>query len=57
MIEMRRSIRILFLFCVMLLAASVAAQTPKWQDLYKVKKKDTIYGIAQKFGITIDELM
>ena len=41
----------------MLLASSVAAQTPKWQDLYKVKKKDTIYGIAQKFGITIDELM
>ena len=54
---MRRSIRILFLFCAMLLASSVAAQTPKWQDLYKVKKKDTIYGIAQKFGITIDELM
>ena len=41
-IEMRRSIRIPFLLCAWLLASSVVAQTAKWQDLYKVKKKDTI---------------
>lgn len=56
-IEMRRSIRILFLLCAWLLASSVVAQTAKWQDLYKVKKKDTIYGIAHKYNITIEELM
>lgn len=39
------------------MASSVMAQTAKWQDLYKVKKKDTIYGIAQKYNITIDELI
>ena len=54
---MRRSIRILFLLCAWLLASSVVAQTAKWQDLYKVKKKDTIYGIAHKYNITIEELM
>ena len=54
---MRRSIRILFLLCVCLLTSSLMAQTAKWQDLYKVKKKDTIYGIAKKYNITIDELL
>ena len=29
----------------------------KYQDLYKVKKKDTIYGIAKKYNITIDQLI
>ena len=29
----------------------------KWQDMYKVKKKDTIFGIAKKYGITMPELM
>lgn len=54
---MKRLIRFLFLFCALFLASSLVAQNAKWQDLYKVKKKDTIYGIAQKFGITIDELI
>lgn len=27
-----------------------------FQDLHKVKKKETIYGLAQKYGITEDEL-
>lgn len=36
--------------------AYVQAQTVKWQDLYTVKKKDTIYGITKKYGISIEEL-
>lgn len=35
------------------------AQTPdgKWQEIHKVKKKETIFGISHSFGITIDELI
>jgi len=42
---------------LLLLATAMAAQTAKWQDVYKVKKKDTVYGIAKKYGITVHELM
>lgn len=42
---------------VMLFIGSMAyAQVNQWQDLYKVKKKDTMYSIAKKYGITLDEL-
>lgn len=45
------------LLCFFLISFAAAAQTVKWQDLYKVKKKDTIYGISRKYNITIGELM
>lgn len=54
---MRRYFRLILCFCALLIATAVAGQTIKWQELYKVKKKDTIYGIAKKFNITIDELI
>ena len=42
---------------VMLFMGSMAyAQINQWRDLYKVKKKDTMYSIAQKYGITLDEM-
>lgn len=44
------------LFVLLSMVAIAYAQTPKWQDLYKVKKKDTVYGIAHKYGITVEEL-
>lgn len=44
---------ILFLF----LALSAVGQTTKWRDMYKVKKKDTLFGIARQYGISIPELM
>ncbi len=41
----------------MLLAAlSLHAQVPQGRDVYKVKKKDTVYGIAHKYGLTEDQL-
>ena len=43
--------------CVMMMATVTVGQTVKYQDIYRVKKKDTIYGIAKKYNITIDELM
>lgn len=54
---MKRSIRLLLCLCALVFAAAVSAQTMKYQDLYKVKKKDTIYGIAKKYNITIDQLI
>lgn len=44
---------VLLLFFVPLCAV---AQTGKWREMYKVKKKDTVYGIAKKYDITVDEL-
>lgn len=45
----------------MLLAAMFClqgfAQTQQWRDKYKVKKKDTLYGIAKKYDISVDALI
>ncbi|MBR1468690.1 MAG: ABC transporter substrate-binding protein [Prevotella sp.] len=53
---MKRFLR--YVFTVLALAASLSltAQTTQWRDIYKAKKKDTIFGIAKKYGITLDEL-
>lgn len=47
-------------FITLLLFISCAvsySQTTKWQDIHKVKKSETIFGIAREYGITIDELI
>lgn len=54
---MKRHARLFLGLCAMLIATASAGQTVKYQDLYKVKKKDTVYGIAKKYNITIDELL
>ena len=54
---MKSNIRLFLCLCALVFAAAVSAQTMKYQDLYKVKKKDTIYGIAKKYNITIDQLI
>lgn len=43
---------ILCIFCTL-----SYSQTNKWQDIHKVKKSETIFGIAREYGITIDELI
>lgn len=48
--------RTLLLLVVCCLGLAVAAQVPQWRDVYKVKKKDTVYGIAKKYGLTEDQL-
>jgi len=51
----------IFRFILLVLFSSLTvhlyAQTNSWRDIYKVKKKDTIYGIATSYGLTVDELM
>lgn len=54
---MRRKMRYFFLMLALFLSASVFAQTTKWRDIYTVKKKDTVFGIANKYGLTLPELM
>lgn len=41
-----------FAFCTI-----ATAQEQKWQTIHQVKKKETIFGIARQYGITIDELL
>lgn len=38
-------------------SSGLMAQTINWREVYKVKKKDTIYGIANQFGISIPDLV
>lgn len=47
-------LRCLLLSVAICFSASTFAQA---QETYKVKKKDTVYGIAHKYGLTIDELL
>ena len=38
-------------------ANTVYGQTQKWREIRKVKKKETIFGIAREYGLTIQELI
>lgn len=53
---MRHFLRYVFVLFALVASLSLTAQTTQWRDIYKAKKKDTIFGIAQKYGITLDEL-
>ena len=53
---MRHFLRYFFVLSAFVTSLSLMAQTTQWRDIYKAKKKDTIYGIAQKYNITLDEL-
>ena len=49
---MRQKMRYFLLLVGLLLSVSIGAQTVKWRDIYTVKKKDTIFGIANKYGLS-----
>ena len=38
-------------------AETALAQVQKYKELHKVKRKETIFGIARDNGLTIDELI
>lgn len=46
----------LFIF-VLAFTIEAAAQTTIWRDIHKVKKKETIFGIAKDYGVSIQELL
>ena len=50
-------LRYIFIPILLLVCAISVAQTSVWQDQYKAKKKDTVYGIAHKYGLTVEQLV
>ena len=54
---MKRYYRYLFLLLTLFFTIQVSAQTTIWRDIHKVKKKETIFGIAKDYGVSIQELI
>ncbi len=55
---MKLLFRSLALAVVLVFAADMAmAQTTKWREIHKVKRKETVFGIAKDNGLTIEELL
>ena len=42
---------------MMLVSSGVFSQNTSWRDVHKVKKGETVFGIANEYGITIQELL
>ena len=54
---MFKVIRYFILFIVATFAVEIGlAQEVKIREVHKVKRKETVFGIAKQYGITIDEL-
>ena len=54
---MKHISRLLLFVAALFLVFGADAQVNKWQDVYKAKKKDTLFGISRKYGITLPELI
>jgi len=54
---MRHFARYLFLLATLLVCLGGMAQNKTWREMHKVKKSETVYGIARQYGVTVDELM
>lgn len=54
---MKHIIRYLLFFFTLLFTSQVFGQTTIWRDIHKVKKKETIFGIAKDYGVGIQELL
>lgn len=50
-------LRLVVLFMVLCFCAPMSSQDKKWQEMHKVKRKETLFGISKKYGITVDELV
>lgn len=48
---------ILVLIVLVFASETIMAQEPQIREIHKVKRKETIFGIAKSYGITIEELM
>lgn len=55
--DMRQISRYIILLVIVMASLGVAAQTGKWREMHKVKSKETVYGIARDYGLTVDELV
>lgn len=58
LISMKKILRsVLFLCAALMVCGGAWAQSNKWRDVYKAKKKDTLFGIANKYDISLPELL
>ena len=48
---MKISVRFVLVLLAALFSFQGFGQTLQWRDKYKVKKKDTLYGIAKQYNI------
>ena len=48
---------VLAVFLVFVAVEPAIGQTNKWREIHKVKKKETIFGIARQYGLTIQDLI
>jgi len=48
--------RFLSVVPLLLVAGALMAQTTRWRAIHDVKKKETLFGIAQTYGVTVDDL-
>jgi len=54
---MRRIAIFLALLATLFFSVEVYSQQARTNDLHKVKRSETIFGIARKYGLTVDELI
>lgn len=55
---MKLLLRYFLLLIIVVFAVDTAmSQTSKWREMHKVKRKETIFGIAKDYSITIEELI
>ena len=54
---MERILRTLMIMTLSVVFLNVSAQTSKWRDVHKVKKSETLFGIANEYGVSIQELI
>lgn len=54
---MRKFLSVILLVVSVLFALEASAQTSNVREKYKVKKQDTLYGIAKKYEISVDALI
>ncbi len=54
---MKISLRFALVLITSVLCFQCFAQTQNWREKYQVKKKDTLYGIAKKYNISVDALI
>ena len=53
----KNSLRYLLLLFTIMISCSVMAQNVVWRDQHQVKRKETIFGIAKEYGVTIQQLI
>lgn len=54
---MVRGLRFLAIILALSFSISIEAQTNQWRDIHKVKKGETLFGLAKEYGISIQDLI